>query len=127
MKKFFLIFFFSVCRILPVQAGFEYSPEWLAVVHYRPDGNGYKSTIDSDPFFLSPEGKTSPLAELAATIDLFVNSNEVEKKCLFPALYKLLKKNGLVSASFPKCEELEQFYKDLQPAGVTLLLSLIHI
>lgn len=123
MKKFFFIFFFLVCRVFSAQAGFEHSPEWLAAVHYRPDGNGYKSTIDSEPFFLSAKGKASPRDELSATIDLFENSNDIEKKCLFPARYKLLKKNGLVLADFPKCEELEQFYKDLRPAGVTLLFT----
>lgn len=125
MKKICLNFLvlFLVFRALPAFAGFETSPEWLAVAHYRPDGDGYKSTIDSDPFFLSAEGKTSPQAELAATVNLFENSTDVEKKCLFPARYKLLRKNGLVSASFPKCGELEQFYQDLQPAGVTLLFT----
>ena len=107
----------------PAFAGFESSPEWLAVVHYQEEDGGYVSTIDSDPFFLSSEGKTNPQAELQATINLFENTDDTEKKCLFPARYKLLQKNGLVSKSYPKCKDLEQFYDDLRPAGVTLLFT----
>lgn len=123
MKKFILfllVFFFSASS---VQAGFETSPEWLAVAHYRPQGKSYESTVDSPNFFNAPNGKTSPRDELAATINLFENATENEKKCLFPARYKLLKKHGLVKAKYPQCKDLEQFYKDLQPSGVTLLFT----
>lgn len=123
MKKIFLTFLFCFCFTAPVRAGFETSPEWLSVVHYRPDGSGYKSTIDSTPFFVSSEGKTSPEAELRATIKLFENSDDIEKKCLFPARYKLLKKNNLISSPYPQCKDLQQFYTDLQPSGVTLLFT----
>lgn len=123
MKKTFLIFLLSFFLAQPVRAGFETSPEWLAVVHYRSKYSGYESTIDSEPFFLSRVGKNDPKAELLATIELFENSDDVEKKCLFPARYKLLKKSGLVNKNYPKCPELEKFYDDLRPAGVTLLFT----
>lgn len=104
---------------VPVDAG------WLALGHYRPSrwGDTYVSTIDSENFFLSKQGKTSPEAELLATIELFSNSGNEEQKCLLPARYKYLKKRGFKLAEFPKCEELEKFYDDLQPSGVTLLFT----
>lgn len=122
MKKifFFLLAFFTFSE---AQARFETTPEWLTVVHYRPSKDGYVSTVDSDPFFLSLRGKTSPLEELSATIELFENSEDTEKKCLFPARYKRLKAAGLVSKPYPTCPEQEQFYKDLRPSGVTLLFT----
>lgn len=123
MKKLFFFLLLSFFSVRPASAGYETSPEWLAAVHYRPSGKGYVSTIDSDPFFLSPNGKYSPAEELAATAELFENSADTEKKCLFPARYKRLKAAGLVSKPYPSCPELEQFYKDLQPAGVTLLFT----
>ncbi len=123
MKRFLLFFGAAFLTVFEAQAGFDTSPEWLAAVHYRPDGKGYQSTIDSEPFFLSPVGRRQPAEELRATIELFENGTDTEKKCLFPGRYKLLKKNGLISAAFPECEELEQFYKDLQPAGITLLFT----
>ena len=98
------------------------SAQWLALGHYQPSGSGYVSTIDSPDFFLSPDGKSNPRAELNATLNLFASADE-EKKCLFPARYKFLKRRGLVSSAFPACAEYEQFYDDLRPAGVTLLFT----
>ncbi len=103
------------------------SPEWLALVHYRKNlWGGYKSSIDSDNFFLSKGGKTNPVAEIRATIKLFDNQTGDEtrkKQCLFPARWQYLKKQNLIQSSFPDCDEYEQFKKDLNPAGVTLLYT----
>ena len=109
---------------LPVLAGgrIAYSDEWLALGHYRPQGGGqYESTIDSEDFFLAPDGKTNPESELAATAALF--DGDDNKRCLFPARYLFLKTKGLISADFPQCAEYKQFQKDLQPSGVTLLFT----
>ena len=54
---------------------------WLALGHYRPKVfGGYESTIDTDNFFLSENGKNSPQDELLATIDLFNNKGQEDKK-----------------------------------------------
>lgn len=123
MKKFFLI----ICTLLAFKAQAatsELSPEWLALVHYRPQLlGGYEGTIDSETFYLSEKGRKSPENELKATIELFNDGKDIEKICLFPARYKYLKKQGLVTTKFPKCDEYEQFVKDLQPDGVTLLFT----
>ena len=115
------------CLFFVAQAGaaavdFASSPEWLAVGHYQAKGNGYKSTVDSPDFFLAPDGKVNPQAELAATIALFAGKDD-NTKCLFPSRYKLLHRVGLTTAKFPHCQEYEQFYNDLRPAGVTLLFT----
>ncbi len=98
---------------------------WLALVHYRPTlWGGYKSSIDSDSFFLAADGKTNPISELQATVELFENAKgDVSKKCLFPARYMYLKEQGLIQAKFPDCPEYEQFKTDLNPAGITLLYT----
>lgn len=102
---------------------FAFSDKWLAIGHYQPKFfGGYESTIDSPNFFLSADGKKNPQAELEATVNLFLSDDDT-KKCLFPARYKLLKKNGLTIQSFPKCGELEKFYEDLRPNGVTFLFT----
>ena len=99
------------------------STEWLALGHYQTQAGGYlESTIDSENFFLSPDGKRNPEAELQATVDLF-NGTDVEKQCLFPARYLYLKKQGLIASAYPTCPEYEQFKKDLRPAGLTLLYT----
>lgn len=99
-------------------------PQWLALLHYQSQFIGRdESTIDTENFFLNKNGKYDASAELEATINLFENSEDTEKKCLFPARYKWLKQQGVVSKPFPKCPEWESFYDDIRPAGVTLLFT----
>ena len=102
----------------------EVTPEWLALVHYRPQMfGGYEGTIDSESFYLTEDGRTNPASELQASIKLFEEAKDKEKICLFPARYQYLQKQGWVKADYPKCEEYQQFVKDLHPAGVTLLFT----
>ena len=102
----------------------EVTPEWLALVHYRPQMfGGYEGTIDSESFYLAEDGRTNPASELQASIKLFEEAKDKEKICLFPARYQYLQKQGWVKADYPKCEEYQQFVKDLHPAGVTLLFT----
>lgn len=118
-----VLFFSAPVQASDIEAAAA-DPQWLALGHYRPQiFGGVESTIDSENFFLSAEGKVNPRAELEATILLFEQENEPEKKCLFPARYKFLQKQGLVSSDFPHCDDYEQFYKDIAPAGVTLLFT----
>lgn len=114
----FLYAFAATATELP----FARSLVWLALVHYQKGWFGYKGTIGSDSFYLSPEGRNNPEKELVATIALF-NSDDNEKKCLFPARYMVLKRNGLINSEFPECTEFEQFKDDLRPAGITLLFT----
>lgn len=121
---FLIVVLFSPCvwAVTPNEA--SQNPQWLALVHYRPQlFGGVESTIDSPEFFLSEKGKVNPLAELNATISLFEQNSDNEKMCLFPARYLFLKKQGLIDTSFPKCSEYEKFYDDVSPAGVTLLFT----
>ena len=124
MKKIVLAvgFCFGLCRTAFAADTLADLPEWLALGHYQKGWFGYEGTIGSDNFYVSPEGKNNPLKELEATVTLF-QSDDVEKKCLFPARYMFLKKHGLVSTPFPSCAEFEQFKEDLQPAGMTLLFT----
>jgi hypothetical protein len=91
-------------------------------VHYQKGLTGYKGTIGSDRFYLSPCGRKNPLKELDATIALF-QSNDFQTQCFFPARYSFLKKHHLTNAPFPSCPDLEQFRDDLRPAGITLLFT----
>lgn len=101
------------------------SPDWLALGHYQTTLFGqYESTIDSSSFFLAPDGKTNPLAEIKASIDLFNTVTvDVKQKCLFPARYIFLKKQRLVDEPFPECLDYNQFKKDLNPNAITLIYT----
>lgn len=118
----FLYFLFTPIRTM-ANNDVANSIEWHALMHYRPTlFGGVKSTIDSDNFFLAPDGKTNPLSELQATRDLFLGSN-ISQQCFFPARYRFLKENNLITTPFPNCPEYIQFKKDLNPAGLTLLYT----
>ena len=115
----YFVFFLSFLFSFSVWAeDWSNSPEWLALGHYQ----NKKSSIDSPNFFLSKDGKKNPLSELEASIKLF-NSDDNQLKCQFPARYLFLKKHKLIATKFPKCDEFEEFKKDLQAAGVTLLFT----
>ncbi|HEB02545.1 MAG TPA: hypothetical protein ENI12_04855, partial [Nitrospirae bacterium] len=50
-----------------IESGLYESPQWIALVHYRPRAfGGYESLVDDPLFFLHPEGKRNPQAELEA-------------------------------------------------------------
>lgn len=103
---------------------FAKNPQWLALVHYRPRFfRGRRSSIDSANFFLAADGRENPAAELKATIELFEEGKDTDKICMFPARYKILRRQGLVKRDFPSCTEYEQFRRDLRPAGVTVLFT----
>ena len=117
-----LRFLFIICILIWSNAGgaedLADTAQWRALLHYQ----NSKSSIDSENFFLSESGKKNPQAELLASIKLFEGDDD-EKKCLFPARYLWLKKQGMIKKDFPYCKEYEQFRQDLQPDGVTLLFT----
>lgn len=108
---------------MPLKAQeYAYSSQWLSMMHYQRYWLGYKGTIASSNFYVSEQGRTNPQNELQANIALF-NSDDNQRKCQFPARYKLLKQHGFIKKDFPYCSEYEKFKQDLQPAGVTLIFT----
>lgn len=126
LHRFFSSVFLCLLLMMPAARGSDklaYQDDWLALVHYQPKwSGGFESTLDTPNFFLSPDGKYNPKAELEATIALF-QSNDYEKQCLFPARFRYLQKHNLTQAKLPKCKEYQQFYHDLRPKGITLLFT----
>lgn len=126
MLRIFGVIFFMLFPLTVFGAADDvaYSTEWLALGHYRPKMfGGYKSSIDSDNFFVAKDGKTNPKAELRATIELFAKGEDKDKICLFQARYLFLKNKKLINDINVKCEGFNQFKNDLKPIGVTLLFT----
>ena len=120
----FLFIIFFPLTVFGAADDVAYSPEWLALGHYQPDGRGgYKSSIDGEEFFVSESGRTNPQRELQATIDLFNEGKQTEKICVFQARYMFLAEKGLITQKKFDCEEFEQFKTDLKPSGATLLFT----
>ena len=72
-----------------------FAPQWLKLLHYQKNGNGYVSVVEQGKFFLTERGRTAPQAEYAEEIRIFSEKNNL-KKCDFPARFAVLKKEGKV-------------------------------
>ncbi|MGH7254226.1 MAG: DUF4105 domain-containing protein, partial [Nitrospirales bacterium] len=103
---------------------------WHLLLHYRPTVlGGVVSEADDPGFFLAPEGKTDPQAELAVTLAHFFNNELVGRsrqpaQCAFIARYHWLKTRlKFDPARLPpiRCERFDAWLAELAPAGVSLI------
>ena len=112
------------------QLGLANQRYWHLLLHYRPDViEGFTSQADDPDFFLAPNGKTDPQAELVATLRAFFSSEEFgdihqSSQCAFVARYHWLNTQlnfdprRLPSQS---CTEFELWLQELNPAGISLI------
>lgn len=103
---------------------------WHLLLHYRSTlSGGYESEADEAGFFLAPQGKTDPQAELAATLAQFFSKDPVGRsrqpaRCAFIARYHWLKSAlGIDETRLPpqSCERFDAWLKELNPASITLI------
>lgn len=104
--------------------------EWHLLLHYRKGlFGGYESEQDDPGFFLSPNGKTDPTAELAATITKFFSEELVGRskqpaQCAFIARYHWLKEQlGFDQTRLPPlaCERFDRWYEDFEVDSISLI------
>ena len=99
---------------------------WLKLLHY----NKGKSLADGEKFFLSPQGKSDPDAELLATIAAFKNPDSkvgwfnYPAQCVFRERYEFLKSSGLLENT-PKlsCPVFDEWITGLNPESISLIFS----
>ncbi len=103
---------------------------WYLLLHYRQNfTGGVTSQADDLGFFLSPQGKTQPQAELEATLRAFFSTKKIGKlqqpaPCAYPARYHWLQGQLSIDPNrLPSfhCEHFSHWYRELNPAGVTLI------
>lgn len=106
---------------------------WAHLLHYRthPFTLRYQSQNDSPKFFLSPEGKTSLVAELRADLSAFLLTNQADNQsaqCRFPARYFWLKQQ-FAELNFvdQPCSELFDWQKTLAAHWITVVFPSSHI
>ncbi|MCP9464211.1 MAG: DUF4105 domain-containing protein [Nitrospira sp.] len=104
--------------------------EWRLLLHYETDWLGRLVSEEDDPgFFLSPQGKYDPEAELEATIRAFFSTEPVGRsqqpaQCAFIARYHWLKERlhfddrRLAPLA---CERYHRWRAELNPQGVSLI------
>lgn len=104
--------------------------EWHLLLHYRKNlSGGYTSEADDPGFFLAPDGKTHPRAELDATLAQFFSDEPVGRsrqpaQCAFIARYHWLKeKLAFDDRRLPpqRCERFIAWLAELNPQAVTLI------
>jgi hypothetical protein len=100
---------------------------WDILVHYKHHGSGRKSLIDDPRFFLAPDGKVNPSAELEATLRSFFQEekkNEEPPRCRFVARYAWLKgKLDIDEAKLPSaaCTEFKEALARVNPHSAALI------
>lgn len=120
----------SVSR-LATEQNLADSPAWSALLHYRPAMRGRVSLVDDTRFFLAPEGKTDPRAELLATIDaLFDNTTSPPARCRFPARTAWLTETLALSANAftpAACFDVDNIIRTVNPRSTTLVFASGHM
>jgi hypothetical protein len=105
---------------------------WHALLYYQADtlGRGVTSLADTPAFFLAPDGKTNPAAELEATLASFFEppsgaEADQHPQCRYPARFAWLDAQlGFDPERLPRreCQLLAVFRRDLGPVhGVSLI------
>jgi hypothetical protein len=103
---------------------------WHLLLHYRSTlAGGVESEADESGFFLAPDGRTDPKAELQATLTQFFSTDLVGRsrqpaRCAFIARYQWLKSALAIDEShLPQqpCERFQSWLAELNPASITVI------
>jgi hypothetical protein len=119
------------------QQGLAQQAQWLHLLHYRSRliFSGVISEVDDPDFFIHPNGKYDPQAEMAATLEAFFSDAPWGKKeepaqCAFIARYEWLKAqlqfDPLRMKKYP-CAEFERWYTGINPGSVTLVFPSAYL
>lgn len=104
-----------------------HSPEWYALLYYRKAMGGVESEADDAAFFLSPTGKSDPVAELGASLQVFTDAQlngDAHPQCRFPARYHWLKQVApavFAAAPVQSCPGFSAFAERMGAKAVTMV------
>lgn len=111
------------------QLALSSSQEWRNLLHIK---NGV-SEIDDPQFFLSPQGKTDPHAELHASLQALISDtsdNDQSIYCRFPSRSRWLIEHLpalLNQIQLPQCLEQQKLFHQLNAVSATLVYAAAHI
>lgn len=106
---------------------------WHILLHYKKTLSGVKSVIDDPRFFLAPDGKYNPRAELEATLRAFFNPPDDPANppiCRFIARYAWLKEQlGFDESKLPvaSCRKFDQTMEVIRPKSATLIFPAAYM
>jgi hypothetical protein len=110
--------------------------EWHRLGHWRRRTfGGYLSEADGPDFFLAPNGKEDPAAELAATLRGFFGADTADARvmhpiCRFPArLFYLASTLSLDLGLLPPqdCQKLDEYLNKLRPHSIRMIFSSYYL
>lgn len=105
---------------------------WDILLHYAPSGQGKESLIDDRRFFLAPEGKRDPAAELAATLQGFFQDpaqGDDHPQCRFAGRYAWLAQELAIDETLlprPLCGKLRDALTLIDPRSTVLIFPATH-
>ncbi len=108
---------------------------WQVLLHYsyNPLTGNFNSQVDDAEFFLSDQGKTSPQAELVATLSQFHHpeqDTDAALICRFPARFKwLVKRLNIQTQQFPQygCSLLHTWLNNLNADRVSIIFPVAFL
>ena len=110
---------------------------WHKLVHYISNlvMPGYHGMVDSPQFYVAPNGKYDPEAELEATLASFFSPatetpTSQNPQCMFIARYTWLKQQlDFDPKRMPehRCQRFHNWYKALNPGGMTLVFASAYL
>jgi len=118
------------------------NPSWLKLGHYqaRKLGRGYQSDAANAKFFIDPNGRENPRAELIATLRLGISgavlpvampqAPAMTVRCQYPARWKFLQrelKNEYLDVPAMDCPAYDEFVKRTRPKSATFVFSGYYI
>lgn len=111
------------------------NPEWINLLHYEQTNwfnNDYVSQVDDERFFNAPEGKTSPQAELLATIEAVYRTDikgDLHPQCKFVARLDWLKQQLPELKQLPEvdCKEYREWRANVPDERVTMVFPAYHL
>lgn len=127
--------------------GLAESPQWRALLHYRPRAfGGWRSEADGGGFFLAgPAGRTDPAVELDATITALLapapppppvragapaEADPDHAQCRFPARWHWLKQALALQgpeATDVVCPVFDQWHRTIAAQAVTLVYATAYL
>ncbi|MBI5316425.1 MAG: DUF4105 domain-containing protein [Nitrospirae bacterium] len=119
-----------------LQAKLASEREWHLLLHYRENLFGGHTSEQDDPgFFMSPDGKTDPQAELVATLRQFFSEELIGRskqtaQCAFIARYHWLRERLQFDDSrLPKmaCERFDRWFNDFEAQSITLIFPSAYL
>ena len=106
-------------------------PVWLTLGHYHQDtlGSGFTSQADDPAFFLSENGKTSPEAELQATLEAIrqPGGGDDHARCRFPARDAWLREQLDLPDTPVDCPAYDEWAETLNTEKVTLVFAASYL